>query len=202
MSTYGVFRGAARELAQDTTVEYLVSDDLLLIFANYGIKWISSRHPSLRYATLPLVDAVVTVPSDHIHTMAIYADGQNLVQAHIQHDGPYPLTGHYVKISDAEVAVSATITETSVEVYYLGNRDRIAGTTPSTEQIPVPENLEEALLYYVAGRMMMVRASRAATLDQYDMRIDSGKPTDNPLLQMAAAYHKTAQDILALYAQN
>lgn len=63
--------------------------------------------------------------------------------------------------------------------------------------ITVPGWAQEAVAFYAAARVVEIDAGKQARLGNYKDKQDSGKPTDNPLLELSAYYIKQYWQILA-----
>lgn len=197
MTTWTELREDARSVLQDDQTPFSVSDRLMLRYANYGLTWITTRHAPTLAASISVVNGVFPLPIGWLATEAVYADEKPQHIDQLPLDGPYPLPGHVVHLDATRMRLGdATLTE--VELFY---RSRYAPLAADEDEIPVDTHLEEALLYYIIARGFSQRAGGSANLDQFDRKSDSGKPTDNPLLQMADHYLKGARLVLDTYPQ-
>lgn len=195
-TTWSDLRDDVRAIISDDVEPYTVQDDTLLRYANYGLQWVATRHPRSLRATAPVVDGLATLPDGWRKLDAVYAAQTPVEQRDLSLDGPFPAPGECVVVSDDEIRFGAATGE--AEIYFQTGYPAIA---LDDDAIPLPRHLEEALLYYVASRGLSQRAANSANLDQFDRKVDSGKPTDNPLLQMAGHYKQQAESVLASYAQ-
>lgn len=196
MTTWADLREDARSVIQDDQAPYFVSDRLLLRYANYGLGWIATRHAQTVTTTVAVEDGLLTLPPTWLVIETVYADEQPQRIDQLAVDGPYPVPGHVVFLDRTTMRLGDKgVTE--AEVCYRSSYPPLA----DADEIPLDAHLEEALLYYVIARGFSQRAGASANLDQFDRRSDSGKPTDNPLLQMADHYLKQARQLLDTYPQ-
>jgi hypothetical protein len=195
-SLWSELRADARSLVVDEVAPYKVSDRLLLRYANGGLDWIAIRHPLLQSAVLPVAGGTVTLPVGWLDVVSVMdADGGQLTAQQLVLDGATPAAGRYVIAGDA-LRVAAS--HSNVTVYYTTSYPVLV---QDEETVPLPSGLEEALLYYIASRGLSQRAASSANLDRFDRRSDAGKPTDNPLLQMARDYLDLAERVRNAYPQ-
>lgn len=195
-SLWSELRTDARSLVVDEVVPYKVSDRLLLRYANGGLDWIAIRHPLLHSAVLPVTGGAAALPLGWLDVVSVMeADGGQLTAQQLVLDGATPAAGRYVLIGDG---LRVTSTQTRVTVYYT---TRYPALMQDADVVPLPSGLEEALLYYLASRGLSQRAATSANLDRFDRRSDAGKPTDNPLLQMARDYLDLAERVRNAYPQ-
>lgn len=195
MTTWEELREDARGILQDDQAPYAVTDRLLRRYANYGLNWIATRHSQTLTTTLSVVNGLFPLPAGWLATEAIYAHGEAQQIDQLPLHGPFPLPGHAVHLDPTQIRLGdKTVSE--VEFCY---RSAYAPLDDDEDEIPVDTHLEEALLYYIAARGFSQRAAGSANLDQFDRKSDSGKPTDNPLLQMADHYMKQARLVLDTY---
>lgn len=197
MTTWANFRARLRGIVQDESPPYAVQNDQMLYYTNYGISWCSTRHPIMKHAELPVVAGIVTLPEDLIHIISVMSNDQQVKITDLVMDGANPSRGQCVRISKSQLRLGGS--PASVELYYDGMHQVLDGT--DLDELSVPIFLEEAVLYYAASRSLDERAAASASLDRWDMKIDSGKPTDNPFLQMANQYMRRAESVLHMYAQ-
>lgn len=195
-SLWSELRADARSLVVDEVAPYKVSDRLLLRYANGGLDWIAIRHPLLQSAVVPVAGGTASLPVGWLDVVSVMdADGGQLSAQQLVLDGATPAAGAYVIAGDVlRVAASHSI----VTVYYTTSYPML---TQDEETVPLASGLEEALLYYIASRGLSQRAASSANLDRFDRRSDAGKPTDNPLLQMARDYLDLAERVRNAYPQ-
>lgn len=195
-SLWSELRTDARSLVVDEVVPYKVSDRLLLRYANGGLDWIAIRHPLLHSAVLPVTGGTATLPAGWLDVVSVMdTDGGQLSAQQLVLDGATPAAGRYVIVGDTLRVAS---THTRVTAYYTTGYPVL---TQDEETVPLASGLEEALLYYIASRGLSQRAASSANLDRFDRRSDAGKPTDNPLLQMARDYLTLAERVRNAYPQ-
>lgn len=195
-SLWSELRTDARSLVVDEVVPYKVSDRLLLRYANGGLDWIAIRHPLLQSAVLPVTGGTAALPVNWLDVVSVMdADGGQLTAQQLVLDGATPGAGAYVIAGDGLRVAS---THTRVTVYYTTGYPVLM---QDEDVVPLPSGLEEALLYYLASRGLSQRAATSANLDRFDRRSDAGKPTDNPLLQMARDYLDLAERVRNAYPQ-
>lgn len=65
--------------------------------------------------------------------------------------------------------------------------------------INVPQWMEQALAYFIAGFALQAEATQAATIRQWNIKLDSGTPEDNSVLRMANWYIEQAHRVLQKY---
>lgn len=195
-SPWSELRTDARSLIVDEVVPYKVADRLLLRYANGGLDWMAIRHPLTAKAVLSPVEGIALLPTGWLDVQAVM-DSQNgrLEAQQLTLDGAVPLSDTYIIIGDA---LYVDPSHGSVTLYYTTSYPKLQA---DEDVVPLPNGLEEALLYYVASRALSQRAATSANLDRFDRRTDSGKPTDNPLLQMARDYLDLAQRVRDAYPQ-
>lgn len=195
-SLWSELRADARSLVVDEVAPYKVSDRLLLRYANGGLDWLAIRHPLLQSAVLPVAGGTATLPVGWLDIVSVMdAKGGQLSAQQLVLDGATPAAAAYVIAGDALRVVAS---HSSVTVYYTTSYPML---TQDEESVPLASGLEEALLYYIASRGLSQRAASSANLDRFDRRSDAGKPTDNPLLQMARDYLDLAERVRNAYPQ-
>lgn len=194
MTIWTEFESLARRIIQDdipdSNGDYLISSGDLMRYCNYALDWAANRHAPSKRATLDVDPAtrIALVPSDAYRILSVNSFGVDLRES-----GSYsPDHDEYSHVSDLEILVGDVGAET-VNMSYLGEWDWIA--LPS-DTIPGPRWLEEALLNYTASLALSQRAVSSGNIGQWDTKVDSGNPEDNPLLRLAEHYMKMAESVL------
>lgn len=194
MTTWTELEGVIRRVIQDdipdATGNYILSSSDLMRYLNYSLDWAANRHAPLKHVSLTIDTATreVVLPDEAHRILSVNANGTNLDES-----GTYmPKYDEYSVISDTEMLIG-DVNALSVEVSYLGEYTWVS---TGTDIIPGPRWLEEALLHYVVSRALSQRATSSGNISQWDTKVDSGNPEDNPLLRLAEHYMKLAESVL------
>ena len=112
------------------------------------------RHPLTAKAVLSPVEGTAPLPMGWLDVQAVM-DGQNgrLEAQQLTLDGAVPLSDTYIVIGD-ELYVDPS--HGSVTLYYTTSYPKLQA---DEDVVPLPNGLEEALLYYVASRALSQRAA-------------------------------------------
>jgi len=82
--------------------------------------------------------------------------------------------------------------EEGVKIYYsaLWEKPVVDAYHPLIDDVPLscPAVLTNAVVFYATAYCMLQRASGSAVLRQYNTKVDSGNPEDNPTYEMAKAF--------------
>lgn len=194
MTTWVNFEGFVRRIIQDDIPDvndnYIISSFDLMRYFNYALDWAANRHAPLKHVSLEIDTAtrVIALPDDAHRVLAVNANGTNLEES-----GTYmPQYDEYSVISDTEMLIG-DVGAKLAEVSYLGE---YVWVLVDTDVIPGPRWLEEALLHYVVSRALSQRAASSGNISQWNTKVNSGDPEDNPLLRMAEHYMRLAETVL------
>lgn len=190
MTTYGDVRGRVLRLLKDETGSQFSSElvyDSVLAAHRAILPWV----PKFQTATYTSSGSdVFALPSDIYRIESVQDDsGVFLAKAtmapSIQNTSlrknvwiDYP-TNHISFVSEVPAGDNFT-------VYY-----QAYWTEPSSGSdslIEVPRHAEVGLVYYACAHTLLSKSTAAASLRQFNNKVDSGTPTDNPVKDMVELF--------------
>ena len=80
------------------------------------------------------------------------------------------------------ITFGAPLTEKGARIFYMA-----PWVIPEdeTDSIESPDSTQNAIIFYACSYCLLQQASGISTIRQYNTRVDSGQPTDNPTKEMA-----------------
>jgi len=85
--------------------------------------------------------------------------------------------------------LSYTLDEgTLLTLYYFAYWTKPSSESVQNFYIEVPQAAWVGMIYYAGAQCLLAKSSNAATIRQFNLRIDSGVPTDNPLKDQSRMY--------------
>jgi hypothetical protein len=92
------------------------------------------------------------------------------------------LAQDWIEYPSRYVSLANSLSEGSkVNIYYLAYWDKPANAENGTFVLTVPPMAHQGLVYYAASHVLLPSAVNSASIRQFNQRIDSGTPEDNPL---------------------
>ena len=132
------------------------------------------------------------MPDDLIDILSVYDTGLSQYIPKVQQrPGASGVSSEYqnswIDIPSGTITFSVALTDYGARVYYM-----VPWTKPDNDGdiLEPPDNVLNAILFYACSYCLLKEASGISTIRQYNTRVDSGKPTDNPTNEMANYFLK------------
>ena len=126
-------------------------------------------------------------PEDLMEIMSVYDNElghyipkQQMMPGRSTFEPPYE--NSWIDIPSGIISFAADLSDKGAKVYYMA-----AWPMPDDEEecLELPDITLNAILFFACSYCLLQQASGISTIRQYNTRIDSGKPTDNPTNEMA-----------------
>ena len=139
---------------------------------------------------IPATTTVLELPTDLYRVEGVYDD------ALASYLNELVMSAGYAQASDSGNAwleypdgylTFLTELEDGGTLYYSA---RWAEPTLDDEEIQAPAICTPGIAFYAASYCLLPKALSTGTLGQYKMKVDSGVPTDNPIMDMSNAFMK------------
>lgn len=125
-------------------------------------------------------DDILEIFAVYDYFLGIYIPKQQMLPGLSMLDAQYQ--NSWIDIPAGDLVFSADLGEDGALVYYIA-----AWQLPEDEEEPLepPEIALNAILFYACSYCLLQQASGISTIRQYNTKVDSGKPIDNPTNEMA-----------------
>lgn len=170
-------------LIKSVTNNENLTDDDIVTAVNMAVSAITAYKPRRSVSTFS-GDGSTTVfdlPSDFYWVDGVFdANGEKMNPVSVS-DADYIGSGGvgYILYPHGKITFLTAPTGTAT-MYYLASWPNI---TAVTETIPTPEYLNIAIVHYASAWVLMPEAVSAAQIRQYNTKVDSGNPEDNPVFR-------------------
>lgn len=165
------------------------TDQLVIDGVNAGLSALMPWLPNKKVASCLTSGSLVSLPDGVYLVDALYLPESSYWLKHLSiKTGPsenlaYPswfeYPNGYVSLSDD------SIDGKYVDVYYFTNWTEITTSGSNTDNLETPPFANLALIYYAASYCLASGAMQSSQLRQFNTKIDSGTPEDNPLKEMS-----------------
>lgn len=181
------------------------SDQLLLDGVNAGLKAILPWVPKKARATIVTSGSDISLPNDVYLVDAVYdsSDGKWLKHHSLR---PGDVSGgayaQWVEYPHGHLTLSLdTYSDRSLDVYYHTTWTEITTSGSDIENIEAPAFVDLALIYYASSYCLASAAMQSSQIRQFNNKMDSGNPEDNPLKDMSNVLMQRFMNEVKLFPQ-
>lgn len=138
---------------------------------------------------------VFQLPDDVYSVQAVQRveDGYFLPRATIapntQRNVSLDIENNWIEYPSGYLSLHATLDEGGeLKVYYLAEWPKPSTASDFTFVVTVPSYAHQGMVLYAASQMLLPTGTSTATIRQWNLRVDSGTPEDNPLELMSDVF--------------
>lgn len=134
--------------------------------------------------------SLIKLPDDVYYVDAVYSvTGEQWLKHWSINPGATSARGtvvvpQWVEYPEGYLTLSCDYSDNTVNVFYHGLWTAATTTGSATENMDTPSFADLAIIYYAASYVLNSSAVSSAQLRQFNTKIDSGQPVDNPLKDM------------------
>jgi len=162
---------------------------MILDGINAGINAIMPWLPKREVQSIVVTGgSLIELPSDVYQVEAVYSRSDNywLEELAIKPGSlGSPSVPKWYQYPSGFITLTLDRADETMDVYYFTNWQSITTSGSPTENLETPQFVDVALIYYACSYCLASGAMQSSQLRQFNTRIDSGNPEDNPLLQMS-----------------
>lgn len=187
MSKYLDIHQRVRDYLKASAVTF--PDKMILDGINAGMKAVLPWLPKRKVATCITSGSYVELPDDVYLVDALYSSKDAYWLKHLSLK-----SGPAIKIEQAMwieypngfvTLTSDTYDGSYIDVYYFAPWIEATTSGSLTENLDTPSFADLALIYYACSYCLGSSAMQSSQLRQFNTKIDSGSPDDNPLKDMS-----------------
>lgn len=158
------------------------SPDLLLDAVHAGLDAVLNRLWKSSKYTIATAGTVFTLPTDLVDLEAVRETENNVLLPKLNLSAGQVFsdrTGNaWTPYPEGSITFANIVDAGTIEIFYSAVWTK---PTLETDVLEVPSIAHTAVLLFAASYCLLTESSGAARLRQYNTRVDSGNPTDNPL---------------------
>lgn len=161
------------------------SDALILDGINAGLNailpWLSKR--AVEQGIVVTSGSLIDLPDDVYLVDAVYSqtDGSWLKHWSITPGATLPSNPLWVEYPSGFLTLTSDCTDEVMDVYYYTTWTEVESSGSAVDNLDTPPFADLAIIYYATSYVLASSAVSAAQLRQFNTKIDSGSPDDNPL---------------------
>jgi len=187
MSKYLDVHQRVRQYLKVSSITF--SDQLLLDGINAGMKAIVPWLPKKKVAQCLTSGSMVALPDDVYLVDALYSPDNSYWLPHMTiRSGPAPSASlpMWMEYPNGYISLtSENLDGKYLDVYYFSDWVEATTTGSATESLDTPSFADLAIVYYACSYCLVSGAMQSSQLRQFNTKIDSGNPDDNPLKEMS-----------------
>lgn len=183
MSKYIDVHQRVRTLLKGSAGTY--SDALILDGINAAtnaiLPWLSKR--AIEQDIVVTSGSLIELPDDVYLVDAVYSktDGKWLKHLSITPGITLSSGPLWIEYPHSRLTLTSDYTDKSVDVYYYAKWFEVESSGSAIDEMDTPSFADLAIIYYATSYVLVSSAISAAQLRQFNTKIDSGNPEDNPL---------------------
>lgn len=157
------------------------------------LRWVPK--PSVALISSSGSDGYFELPSDVYEIISIMDTSNyqilqraNLISKTTRGDLPANMYNDWLEFPFGYISLSNEVDDDQIKVFYYATWNKPANFSDYSFVIEVPSYAHRGLLFYAASYILMPEAKSSAGIRQYNLRIDSGTPEDNPVRDVSLLY--------------
>lgn len=184
MSKYIDIHQRVRSLLKGGTGTYpdLIILDGINAATNAILPWLSKR--AIEKGVVVTSGSLIDLPDDVYLVDAVYSVTDEKWLRHWVINptlGTFPSDPMWIEYPNGYLTLSIDCTDEVMDVYYYTTWTEVDTSGSASDNMDTPPFADLAIIYYATAYVLASSAVSAAQLRQFNTKIDSGSPDDNPL---------------------